>query len=88
MYTYTCCRCTNCSAQVVLVDRADSETVAHRPSRPRSGSRGLSLLPSGVRSRELLPQRECIASLDACQSSNPFRKMNGSPDKAQPIRGF
>jgi hypothetical protein len=38
MYTYTCCRCTNCSAQIVLEDRAESETMIHRPPRPRSGS--------------------------------------------------
>ena len=38
MYTYTCCRCTNCAAQIVLEDRADSDThIIHRPPRPRTG---------------------------------------------------
>ena len=37
MYTYICCRCTNCSAEIVLEDRADSDMM-HRPPRPRSGS--------------------------------------------------
>ena len=36
MYTYICCRCTNCSAQIVLEDRAESN-MAHHPPRPRSG---------------------------------------------------
>ncbi len=39
MYTYTCCRCTSCSAEIVLEDRADSRSdLTHRPPRPRSGS--------------------------------------------------
>jgi hypothetical protein len=38
MYTYICCRCTNCAAQIALEDRADSEShLIHRPPRPRSG---------------------------------------------------
>ena len=37
MFTYTCCRCTNCAAEVVLEDRADSDTEIHRPPRPRTG---------------------------------------------------
>jgi len=37
MYTYTCCRCTNCAAQIVLEDRADSDSIIHRPPRPRAG---------------------------------------------------
>jgi hypothetical protein len=38
MYTYTCCRCTNCAAQIVLEDRADAETHRiQRPPRPRAG---------------------------------------------------
>jgi hypothetical protein len=38
MYTYICCRCTNCAAQVVLEDRAGSDgQLVHRPPRPRSG---------------------------------------------------
>ena len=41
----------------------------------------LSILSSCVRPRELLRQREWVASLDACQSSNPFGEMNGSPPR-------
>jgi hypothetical protein len=38
MYTYICCRCTNCAAEIVLEDRADSEShLMHHPPRPRSG---------------------------------------------------
>jgi hypothetical protein len=38
MYTYTCCRCPQCTARIVLEDRAESETqMIHRPPRPRSG---------------------------------------------------
>ena len=38
MYTYLCCRCTNCGAQVVLENRADSHSdLVFRPARPRSG---------------------------------------------------
>ena len=37
MYTYTCCRCTSCAAQIPLEDRADSDTLIHRPPRPRGG---------------------------------------------------
>ena len=38
MYTYTCCRCTKCGAELVLEDRADSDTaLMHRPPRPRPG---------------------------------------------------
>jgi hypothetical protein len=38
IYTYTCCRCTNCAAQIALEEWADSEThVIHRPPRPRMG---------------------------------------------------
>jgi hypothetical protein len=38
MYTYICCRCTNCAAEIVLEDRADSVgQLIHRPPRPRSG---------------------------------------------------
>ena len=38
MYTYVCCRCKNCSAQIVLEDRGSSDTNSlHRPPRPRAG---------------------------------------------------
>jgi hypothetical protein len=38
MYTYICCRCTNCAAQIVLEDRADPDShLMHGPPRPRSG---------------------------------------------------
>jgi hypothetical protein len=38
MYTYTCCRCMNCTARIVLEDRADPDTDSlHRPPRPRQG---------------------------------------------------
>ena len=34
MYTYTCCRCTKCEAQIVLEDRADANLIYKLP-RPR-----------------------------------------------------
>ena len=38
MYTYICCRCKNCTAQIVLEDRGDSDTNSFlRPPRPRAG---------------------------------------------------
>jgi hypothetical protein len=38
MYTYICCRCTNCVAQIALEERADSGTeVLHSPPRQRAG---------------------------------------------------
>ena len=38
MYTYVCCRCKSCSAQIVLEDRGSSDTNSlHRPPRPRAG---------------------------------------------------
>jgi len=37
MYTYTCCRCTNCAAQIVLEELGGSNTLLHRPARPRAG---------------------------------------------------
>lgn len=38
MYTYVCCRCTNCAAQILLEDREDPETnLFHRVPRPRAG---------------------------------------------------
>ena len=38
MYTYICCRCTNCTAQVVLEDQGGSDTnLFRRPPRPRAG---------------------------------------------------
>jgi hypothetical protein len=36
MYTYVCCRCTNCTAQIVLENREDPNLL-HRPPRPRAG---------------------------------------------------
>ena len=38
MYTYVCCRCKNCTAQIVLEDRVGSDSTSlHRPPRPRAG---------------------------------------------------
>ena len=38
MYTYICCRCTKCAAQIVLEYQANSDTeLLHRPPRPRAG---------------------------------------------------
>jgi hypothetical protein len=38
MYTYICCRCKNCAAQIVLEDRAGSDThELHGPPRPHAG---------------------------------------------------
>jgi hypothetical protein len=37
MYSYICCRCLNCTAQIVLEDRAGSDAIIHRPPRPRAG---------------------------------------------------
>lgn len=38
MYTYVCCRCKNCGAQIVLENRAGSDAdLLHRPPRPRAG---------------------------------------------------
>ena len=36
MYTYTCCRCINCRAQIVLEDQADTNLL-YKPPRPRAG---------------------------------------------------
>ena len=35
MYTYLCCRCTKCSARIVLEEWAESLYLLHRPMRPR-----------------------------------------------------
>jgi hypothetical protein len=38
MYTYLCCRCRNCEAQIFLEDREDPATnLFHRVPRPRAG---------------------------------------------------
>jgi hypothetical protein len=38
MYTYTCCRCTNCAAQIALEEWVDSDThLVHGLPRPRVG---------------------------------------------------
>jgi len=38
MYAYTCCRCTNCAAQIVLEEQGGSNTnLFRRPARPRAG---------------------------------------------------
>jgi hypothetical protein len=38
MYTYTCCQCMKCAAQIVLEERAESGGHSlHGPPRPRSG---------------------------------------------------
>ena len=37
MYTYICCRCTNCVAQIALEEQSGSNTLFHRPPRPRAG---------------------------------------------------
>jgi hypothetical protein len=38
VYTYVCCRCTNCAAQIVLEDREDPVTnLLRRVPRPRAG---------------------------------------------------
>ena len=36
MYSYICCRCTNCAAQIALEYQGDSDT-SRRPPRPRVG---------------------------------------------------
>jgi len=36
MYTYVCCRCINCEAQIVLEDRADTNLL-HKLPRPHPG---------------------------------------------------
>ena len=36
MYVYTCCRCTNCVAQIVLEEQGGSNTLFRRPARPRA----------------------------------------------------
>jgi hypothetical protein len=36
-YPYTCCRCSNCAAQVVLEEQGGSNTLFCRPARPRAG---------------------------------------------------
>jgi hypothetical protein len=36
MYTYMCCQCIRCEAQIVLEDRADTNLL-HKPPRPRPG---------------------------------------------------
>jgi hypothetical protein len=35
MFTYVCCRCTNCTAQIVLEEQSGSNY--RRPPRPRAG---------------------------------------------------
>jgi len=38
MYVYTCCRCTNCAAQIVLEEQGGWDTnLFRRPPRPRAG---------------------------------------------------
>jgi hypothetical protein len=38
MFTYVCCRCTNCAARVVLEEWTEPGMyLLHRPSRPRAG---------------------------------------------------
>jgi hypothetical protein len=37
MYTYICCRCTNCAARIALEEWADSGYLPNRPPRPRPG---------------------------------------------------
>jgi hypothetical protein len=37
MFTYTCCRCTKCAAEVALEDRAESDHKIHKSPRPRTG---------------------------------------------------
>jgi hypothetical protein len=38
MYTYICCRCKNCAAQIVLEEQGGSNTnLFRRPARPRAG---------------------------------------------------
>jgi hypothetical protein len=38
MHTYICCRCKNCTAQIVLEDLGESDIYPlNRPSRPRAG---------------------------------------------------
>jgi hypothetical protein len=38
MYTYVCCRCTNCAAQILLENREDpNSNLLHRVPRPRAG---------------------------------------------------
>ena len=35
MFTYVCCRCTNCTAQIILEEQ--SSEAFRRPPRPRAG---------------------------------------------------
>lgn len=87
MYTYTCCRCPNCTGQIVLEDRAESDTqVIHKPPRPRSG-------------REACPFCRAVFVTEnyyVTESESPLlqpayvhiiRKIDGSPGRTRPIRG-
>jgi hypothetical protein len=59
MYTYICCRCKNCIAQIVLEEQGGLNTDSfRRPARPRGGTRGLSILSSGVGARNVLHRRK------------------------------
>ena len=59
MYTYTCCRCPNCTGQIVLEDRAESDTqVISQTSEATLRTRGLPILSCRVRDRELLRHGE------------------------------
>jgi len=37
MYTYVCCRCVNCEAQIPVDESGSDEVASSRPSRPRTG---------------------------------------------------
>ena len=38
MYIYVCCRCANCTAQIILEEQSGSNTDSfRRPPRPRAG---------------------------------------------------
>ena len=86
MYTYTCCRCTNCAAQIPLEDRADSDTLIHRPPRPRGGHEACPYCRA-----VFAPENYYVVTSESPLLLRTYvetiRKVTGSPDKTRPARG-